>query len=496
MGSINSIGFQAHDQLHFILFPLMAQGHMIPMVDIAKMLTQRGAIVTIFTTPLNFERFESVVSRAATQFEHRVRVIQLKFPYQEAGLPDGCENCDMLTDVESFLKFFTATAMLEKPVENLVKELTPPPNCMIADMCLPWTNNIARMFHIPRISFLGVGCLFLLCMHTITSSKILEKIDSDSDYFVVPDIPDRIEVTKPQLPQFSTALGEQMMAAEMESYGVFANTFEEMEPEYAKEYKKVKNGRVWCVGPVSLINKEELDKAQRGNKSSVDENECLKWLDSWEQGSVVYVCFGSLCNLTTSQQIELGLGLEASNKPFIWVIRGGSKLEEVDKWIKEDGFDERTKSRGLLVRGWAPQVLILSHPAIGGFLTHCGWNSTMEAISAGMSMVTWPLFADQFLNEKLVTQVLKIGVRIGVEVPLVFGQEEKVGVLVKKEDVKRAIEKLMGEDHESKEGRERARKLGAMAKKAVEQGGSSDLSMSSFMQEIIQLSSVHKSTEE
>ncbi|KAF3441131.1 hypothetical protein FNV43_RR15042 [Rhamnella rubrinervis] len=488
------MGSQAH-QLHFILFPLMAQGHMIPMVDIAKMLAQRGAIVTIFTTPLNAQRFETVLSRAARQSEHRIQVIQLKFPCQEAGLPDGCESCDMILRAEYFSNFFTATAMLEKQAENLVKELAPPPNCVISDFCLPWTINIARMLHIPRISFFGVGCFFLLCMHTIKTSKIYEKIDSDSEYFVLPDIPDRIEVTKPQLPG-TLPLSEQVAAAENETYGVFANTFEEMEPEYVKEYKKVRNDRVWCVGPVSLTNKEELDKAQRGNKSSVDRNECLKWLDSWEQASVVYVCFGSLCNLTTSQQIELGLGLEASNKPFIWVLRGENKLEEVDKWIKEDGFEERTKSRGLLIRGWAPQVLILSHPSIGGFLTHCGWNSTMEAISTGVSMLTWPLFWDQFLNERLVTQVLKIGVRVGVEVPLLFGQEEKVGVLVKKEDVKRAIEKLMGEDQEIKERRERAGKLGAMAKKAVEQGGSSDLNMSSFIQKIKQLSSIHKSTKE
>ena len=109
------------------------------------------------------------------------------------------------------------------------------------------------------------------------------------------------------------------------------------------------------------------------------------------------------------------------------------------KWISEEGFEERTKGRGLIIRGWAPQVLILSHPSIGGFLTHCGWNSTLEGISAGVPMITWPLFADQFLNEKLVTQVLKIGVSVGMEVPMKFGEEEKTGVLVKKEDIKRAI---------------------------------------------------------
>ncbi|MED6203317.1 UDP-glycosyltransferase, partial [Stylosanthes scabra] len=110
--------------------------------------------------------------------------------------------------------------------------------------------------------------------------------------------------------------------------------------------------------------------------------------------------------------------MEATNKPFIWVIRDGKHLQELENWIKEEGFEERNKDKGLIIRGWAPQVLILSHPAIGGFVTHCGWNSTLEGITAGVPMITWPLFADQFLNEKLVTHVLKVGVSLGVEVPM------------------------------------------------------------------------------
>lgn len=262
------------------------------------------------------------------------------------------------------------------------------------------------------------------------------------------------------------------------------NSFEELEPAYVKESKKVKKDKLWCIGPASLCNKDELDKAQRGNKSSVDERHCLKWLDSWEPSSVLYACFGSLCKLIPAQLIELGLGLEASNKPFIWVVRGSNQLEELEKWIAENRFEERTKGRSLLIRGWAPQTLILSHPAVGGFLTHCGWNSTLEGICAGVPLITWPLFGDQFLNEKLVEQILKIAVRVGVESSMKWGETEKIGVMVKKENVMEAIDKLM-DGEESQARRERATELAKMAKRAVQEGGSSHLNMELLIQDIM-----------
>ncbi|KAF5932405.1 hypothetical protein HYC85_028576 [Camellia sinensis] len=148
--------------------------------------------------------------------------------------------------------------------------------------------------------------------------------------------------------------------------------------------------------------------------------------------------------------IEIGLGLEASNKAFIWVIK--DKVEELEKWNLEDRFKERTKDRGLLIRGWAPQVLILSHWGIGGFVTRCGWNSTLEGICAGVPMTTWPMFGEQFCNEKLIVQVLRIGVSVSVEVPIRWEEEEKVGVLLHKDNVVKAIGKLMdgGEEREKR----------------------------------------------
>ncbi|XP_004306178.1 PREDICTED: UDP-glycosyltransferase 73C1-like [Fragaria vesca subsp. vesca] len=475
-------------QLHFVLFPFMAQGHMIPMVDIARMLAQHGVTITIVTTPLNAARFETVLARAK-ESGYQIRLMQLKFPFEGAGLPHGCENLDMVPSFNLASNFFNATKGLQEPVEKLFEELTPKPSCIISDMCLPWTINISRMFNIPRISFSGTCCFTLLCFSNARLSKVHDEITSETEYFVLPDLPDRIEVTKAQLPGTMAPdleeFYEQMLSAEMASYGIIMNSFEELEPAYVQEYKKVKKDKVWCVGPASLCNKDDLDKAQRGNKASVDEHYCLKWLDSWEPSSVLYACFGSLCNLIPAQLIELALGLEESNKPFIWAVRGSSQLKELEKWITENGFEERTKERSLLIRGWAPQTLILSHPAVGGFLTHCGWNSTLEGICAGVPLITWPLFGDQFLDEKLVDQILKIAVRVGVEYPMKWGEEESIGVLVKKENVKEAIDKLMdGEVSEAR--RDRARELAKLAKRAVQEGGSSHLNIQQLIQDIMQ----------
>jgi len=162
----------------------------------------------------------------------------------------------------------------------------------------------------------------------------------------------------------------------------------------------------------------------------------------------------------------------------------------LEKWISDEKFEERNQGRALIIKGWAPQMVILSHSSIGGFLTHCGWNSTLEGISVGVPMVTWPLFGDQFLNEKLVTQVLKIGVSLDIKVIMQWGEEEKLGVVVKKESIKEAICNVMDEVHqESKERRERVSELSEIAKKAVEKGGSSYLNMTLLIQDIMQLQS-------
>ncbi|XP_023745978.1 UDP-glycosyltransferase 73E1 [Lactuca sativa] len=474
--------------LHVVMFPLMAQGHMVPMVDIARILALRGAMVTIFTTPVIANRFRSVIVRA-TEANLKIKLHELQLRLAEVGLPEGCESFDTLPSLESFVKLFAAISLLEEPAEILLRGLYPPPSCIFSDFLFPWTGDIAQRFNIPRLVFHGPGCFYLLSMHVAFASNMIDTIESNTERFVLSGLPDRVEFTKPQITgsfKARTAVQKEFfdraLASEKAAYGIVVHTFEELEPEYVKALKKAKDTNIWCIGPVSLCNKDDIDIAERGNKAAINENECLKWLDEREPGSVVYVCLGSLTRASTQQSIELGLGLESTNQPFIWCVR--KKTEELEKWFSEEGFEERVSDRGLIVHGWAPQVLILSHRAVGGFLTHCGWNSTVEAVCAGMPTVTWPHFADQFLNEAFMVEILKIGVRIGVEVPLPFGEEDKTEALVKKEDVKRAVECLMDASEEGKERRKRVSELAEMAKRAMEEGGSSYVNVSSLVQDL------------
>ncbi|KAL0345248.1 UNVERIFIED_CONTAM: UDP-glycosyltransferase 73C3 [Sesamum radiatum] len=442
----------------------MAQGHMIPMVDLARLLAHHGVMISILTTPVNAARFQSIVDRAVAAGLD-IHIHHLKFPCSEVGLPDGCENFDMLASSDDVVKIFRAIHMLKDQVEELLRQLKPSPSCLIADACFPgWATSIALQLHIPRILFYVTTCFSLLCRHIQGSWKELEAMTSDTEYFVVPGLPDRIELTRAQLrgtpsgPKFDwSEVWAEMRDAEEQAFGaVVANSFEELEPEYIKEYKKATGKRVWCVGPVSVCNKDYSDKAERGNKS--EHEFCLKWLDSKEPGSVVYVCLGSQSSMATLQLIELALGLEASSRPFIWVLKNAS--EESQKWLLEEKFEERIKDRGLLIRGWAPQVLILSHPSVGAFLTHCGGNSALEGIAAGVPMITWPVFTDHFCNEKLI-------------------------VNVKNDEIKRVIEELMDGGEEGNKGRRRAKELGEMAKRAVEEGGSSYLNATLFIEDVI-----------
>lgn len=485
-----------NSQIHFVLIPLMSPGHLIPMVDIAKLLAHHNVIVSIVSTPLNSLRIKPAID-FAVESGLPIRLLELEFPAVQAGLPAGCENMDSLPSRDMIKNYFDAAGMLQEPFERLFQDLKPRPRCIISGKNLAWTVETARKFNVPRLFFDGMGCFSFACTQSLQISRIHESV-SRFEPFTVPGLPHRIKLTRAQLPEALNPGSEDLIdvrnkivAVESISDGIIVNTFEELEQDYVKEYKKTKGVRVWCIGPVSACNKSEREKIARGNANlSTEKHPCLDWLDKQEPKSVVYACLGSICGLSATQLIEVGLGLEASNSPFLWVIRGGEKTKELERWIQEEKFEERTKGRGFIIRGWSPQLLALSHPSVGAFLTHCGWNSTLEGICAGKPIITCPLFAEQFINERMIVDVIGSGVSVGVKVAVAWGIEEKSGLVIMREDVKNAVGKAMENSHEAERRREKAIEIAEMAKKATAEGGSSYLSIKALIQDVMQETSL------
>ncbi|KAI9092057.1 hypothetical protein K1719_027992 [Acacia pycnantha] len=170
-------------------------------------------------------------------------------------------------------------------------------------------------------------------------------------------------------------------------------------------------GRRWGTGgfrgSLSLLGP---DNGGSGNTNNEANSGVLKWL---ADGSVLYVCFGSQKLLKREQMEALASGLERSETRFVWVVKHGTSQQMEEGYgVVPDGFEDRVKGRGFVIKVWAPQVAILSHRAVGGFLSHCGWNSVMEAIVAGVMILGWPMEADQFVNAKRLVKDKGVAVRV------------------------------------------------------------------------------------
>ncbi|CAB4320859.1 unnamed protein product [Prunus armeniaca] len=307
--------------------------------------------------------------------------------------------------------------------------------------------------------FHGTSFFALAASDCVRRYEPFKNTSSDSEPFVIPNLPGEIKMTRAQLPDFIkdnnendlTRLLKQSKEAEVRSYGIVVNSFYELETVYADYYRKVLGKKAWHIGPLSLCNRDNEEKHTGERKHP----------------------------LMSMNLKEIALGLEASGLEFIWVVRKGKDDDDVGKedWLPE-GFEERMEGKGLIIRGWAPQVLILDHSAVGGFVTHCGWNSTLEGIAAGLPMVTWPVSAEQFYNEKLVTQVLKIGVGVGAQKWV-----RVLGDSVRKEAIEKAVTQIMvGE--EAEEMRNRARVLAEQARRTIEKGGSSHSDLNVLIEEL------------
>ena len=200
---------------------------------------------------------------------------------------------------------------------------------------------------------------------------------------------------------------------------IILHTFDELEREVIAAMSSILPP-IYAVGPLPLLLGQVSDGAVDTMESSLskENHACMEWLDGRRPSSVVYVSFGSITTLTSQQLVEFAWGLANSEKEFLWVIRN----DQVNNCTGNDPlallpseFLEETKERSYLT-SWCPQEAVLRHEAIGSFLTHCGWNSILESIRAGVPMLCWPFAADESTNTRYVCSEWRIGLEISSNV--------------------------------------------------------------------------------
>ncbi|RCV04940.1 hypothetical protein SETIT_1G041600v2 [Setaria italica] len=467
---------------HFVLVPMMAAGHAGPMLDMARALARRGALVTFVTTPLNLSRLGSAPGDDALP----IRFVPLRFPCAEAGLPEGCESADALPGLAYLKNFHDACAMLGAPLVAHLRDAADAPaaSCVVSDTCHPWTGAVARELGVPRLA-LETSCAFSsFCMRLMSTHGIFEGVDDDELPVRVPGFPIDMEMSRARSPGnfsgFGKVFADEVMAENARADGLLVNSFAELEPLFVDAYEAALGKKIWTVGPL-FLHTMPLTAAI---DDDVDAIRCASWLESKKPRSVVFVSFGSLARSPLPQLAEIAHGLDASDRPFIWAVKP-SNLADFERWLSDDGFESRVAERGLVVTGWAPQRAILSHPATGAFVTHCGWNSVLECVAAGLPMATWPHFAEQFMNEKLVVDVLRVGVPVGVKGAAQWGVEAEA-VVATRDDVARAVAAVLDGGEEGSARRARAADLGRKAREAVARGGSSDRNVARLVQHVLE----------
>ncbi|KAH7847370.1 hypothetical protein Vadar_025310 [Vaccinium darrowii] len=251
--------------------------------------------------------------------------------------------------------------------------------------------------------------------------------------------------------------------------GIMVNSFKELEAGAIKALQEEEPGKppIYPIGPLV-----QMGGADNGS-------DCLRWLDDHPYGSVLFVSFGSLGALSSDQLTELAFGLEMSGHRFIWVVRSPSSTvpvyyfdDQIDPLaFLPEGFLDRIKGIGLVVPFWAPQAQILSHGSTGGFLTHCGWNSTLESIVNGVPLIAWPLYAEQKMNTVILVEDLKVVLKLKVGEHGIIGRTE----------ISQVVKCLM-EGEEGNVVRSRMRHLKDAATKVLSKDGESTKSLAELAQ--------------
>ncbi|KAK4430122.1 Flavonol 3-O-glucosyltransferase UGT89B1 [Sesamum alatum] len=470
-------------ELHVLVFPYPAQGHILPLLHLTHQLSIRGLSITILITPKNLPILNPILEANPC-----IQTLVLPFP-SHPSIPPGVENLKDLGN-HGNIPMINALSKLQGDIIQWFKSHTNPPAAILSDFFLGWTHHLADHLGIPRIAFYCSGAFY---------TAISDRLWGGDPQGVKPgsqmefqDLPGAPSFTWEQAPSLfrryrEVGLGDPSfevvkagMAANGLSWASVFNTFQALEGEFLEHLsEKMGHPNVFSVGPLHLFDgpKESGSGEERFHLSS----EVLSWLDQSDDESVLYVCFGSQKLLKKAQAEALALGLEKSGVRFIWAVRPLTAQQVADGYGSAPyGFEDRVAGRGLLTKGWAPQVSILSHRAVGGFLSHCGWNSMLEAVAAGVMILGWPMEADQYINAKLLVHYKGAAAQVcdgGDTVP----------------DPNELAQKISESMHGNMGKRIRAKELRDKALEAVKVGGSSCNDLDKLVQELAQFNTMKSS---
>lgn len=455
------------------IVPTPGMGHLFPLIEFAKRLVAQHKFAITFIIP----------NDGSSSIELQKKLLQsLPKPISHVFLPPVSFD-DLPADSVIEIRIeLTLTRSLPALRQNL-KVMTKSTRflALVVDVFGPAAFDVAQEFGIPPYIFFPTTALvlsfffYLPKLDTITSAEFRYLPEPIQLPGCVPvhghDLFNPLHDRKTQTYKaFVHMTNRYNLAA-----GIMVNSFMELEPGPFKALIQRIHGNppVYPVGPLT----------QTESSNGSEQPECLSWLDKQPKVSVIFVSFGSGGTLSQEQLTELAIGLEMSGQRFLWVIRTPNDKTSNGAFFTlkgntspfdylPNGFLERTKDLGLVVDSWAPQVRVLAHGSTGGFLTHCGWNSTLESVVHGVPLVTWPLYAEQKMNAVLVgDEGLKVGLRV---------KTDEQGI-VRREEICEYVKVLMGGD-EGKLMRKRMKELKEAAKLALSHEGSSTKSLTEVAQ--------------